>query len=448
MFSYFREEAAASSRERLMKKEDLNAFYANIGDLDVQKYVIFHYYFESVIEPEEAAALLCREQSTAQWKRIGIQEDFRKGFGARVVRLEVRGTVDTFPYSTFAAKYRKSHACTVKIAHPHGNFGPRIPNLLTAAGGEGAFHSPGIAAIRLMDIDFPESFLRLFDGPKFGIEGFRDLLGVYDRPIFFGVVKPNLGLTPEQFAEEAYKSWLGGLDVAKDDEMLSDVPWSPLEKRVALLGKMRLQCEKIAGEKKIYLVNITDEVDRIIELHDIAVRGGANACMVNAMATGLSAVRVLRKHSRVPLVSHFDFLAPFTSMPNFGVHSKLITKLQRIAGIDVIIMPGFGERMKIPESEVMENVEECFRPMGHIKKSLPVPAGSQWAGTTESLYQKLGTVDFGIVPGRAVFEHPMGPEAGARALRQGWDAVQKGLSIEAYSADHIELEEAIRVYKA
>ena len=235
----------------------------------------------------------------------------------------------------------------MKIAHPHGNFGPKLPNLLTAACGEGAFFSPGISVIKLMDIEFPETFLRHFEGPKFGIQGLRDMLGVHDRPIFFGVIKPNIGLAPEPFAELAYQAWLGGLDIAKDDEMLGDVEWSPLRQRAELLGRRaRLKSERKTGERKIYLANITDEVDRLIELHDIAVEGGANALMVNAMATGLSAVRMLRKHTQVPLVAHFDFIAPFTHLPFFGVHSKLITKLQRLVGFDSIIMPGFGRRMK------------------------------------------------------------------------------------------------------
>ena len=184
----------------------------------------------------------------------------------------------------------------------------------------------------------------------------------------------------------------------------------------------------------------------MIELHDVAVERGANAVMVNAMAIGLSAVRMLRKHSRVPLVAHFDFIAPFTHLPFFGVHSKLITKLQRMVGFDSIIMPGFGKRMKTLDEEVLENVQECLNPLGHLKPALPVPAGSQWAGSTAALYQKLGTIDFGIVPGRGVFGHPMGPAAGAASLRQGWEAVAKGKTLEEYSHRHPELKAAMAAF--
>jgi ribulose-bisphosphate carboxylase large chain len=426
-----------------MAHQDKLGFFADRTSLNPEEYILLDYYFECDVNPEQAAAHLCQEQSTAQWKRVGVDEDLRERFGAKVIDLVVEGVLDqpTYPFLTVGNK--RTYACRVKIAHPHANFGPKIPNLLTAIGGEGTFYSPGISAIKLLDLEFPDGYLRNFQGPQFGIDGLRDILQVYDRPLLFGVVKPNLGLSPEPFADLAFQAWLGGLDIAKDDEMLGDVEWSRLEERAERLGKARLASEKITGEKKIYLANITDEVDRLIELHDIAVARGANALMVNGMTTGLSAVRMLRKHSQVPLVAHFDFIAPFTRMPYFGIHSRIITKLQRLVGFDCIILPGFGDRMKTSDSEVMIDIEECVKPMGHIGNALPVPAGSQWAGSIPQLYEKLKSVDFGIVPGRAVFEHPMGPKAGAASLRQAWEATRQGLTLDEYSKDHCELRAAI-----
>ena len=429
-----------------MNEADKQGFFADEKTLDMEKYLIFDYYFESTIDPEEAAAHLCQEQSTAQWKRVGVDEDLRDQFGAKVIELKVERELDKPSLALPTEKDKAAFACTVKIAHPHGNFGPKLPNILTAACGEGAFYSPGIAAIKLHDIEFPAPFLNHFEGPKFGVEGLRNILGVHDRPLFFGVIKPNIGLPPEPFAELAYQSWLGGVDIAKDDEMLSDVEWSPFEKRAQLLGRARLKSEAETGITKIYLANITDEVDRLIELHDIAVANNVNALMVNGMTTGLSAVRMLRKHTQVPLVGHFDLIAAFTQVPYFGVHSKLISKLQRLVGFDANIMAGFGARMKTSDEEVLQNVEECLKPLGNLKRTLPVPAGSQWAGSTGELYERLGTIDFGIVPGRGVFGHPMGPRAGAASLLQGWEAFDKGLTLEAFAKEHPELKAAIETF--
>jgi ribulose-bisphosphate carboxylase large chain len=423
-----------------------HGFFTDRSKLNLEDYLIFDYYFESTIDPEEAAAHLCQEQSTAQWKRVDVDEDLREEFGAKVIELLVERELDKPSYPLLAPAGLKSYGCRIKIAHPHRNFGPKLPNLLSAACGEGTFFSKGIAAIKLFDIEFPDRFLHHFEGPQFGIDGIREILDIHDRPLFFGVIKPNLGLSPESSAELAYQGWLGGLDIAKDDEMLADVAWSPLQERARLLGRARIQSEKETGQKKIYLANITDEVDRLIELHDIAVAGGANAVLVNGMTTGLSAVRMLRKHAQVPLVGHLPFIAAFTRAPYLGVHSKVITKLQRLVGFDAVIMPGFGNRMKTPENEVLRNIQECFKPLGHLKKTLPVPAGSQWAGSTPMIYAKLKTADFGIVPGRGVFNHPMGPKAGAASLRQAWEAFQQGLTLEEYSRNHPELRAAVDTF--
>ena len=34
--------------------------------------------------------------------------------------------------------------------------------------------------VKLIDLEFPKSFLAGFKGPKFGVQGIRDLLGVQD----------------------------------------------------------------------------------------------------------------------------------------------------------------------------------------------------------------------------------------------------------------------------
>jgi ribulose-bisphosphate carboxylase large chain len=128
---------------------------------------------------------------------------------------------------------------------------------------------------------------------------------------------------------------------------------------------------------------------------------------------------------------------------NFGIHSNVIIKLQRILGCDIIIFPGFGGRMKTADTEVMGNIRECYAPLGHIKKALPVPAGSNWAGSLGELYERLQSADFGVVPGRAVFDHPLGARGGARGLRQGWEAVAKGVTLSKYAETHKELELSI-----
>jgi ribulose-bisphosphate carboxylase large chain len=396
-------------------------------------------------DPREAAAHLCSEQSTAQWRRVGVDEDFRPRFAAKVLALDAIPRPQ-FSYDVPGAPRGAVHTCRAVIAHPHANFGPRLPNLLSAVCGEGVFFAPGIPLIRLEDIRFPASFLAAFDGPQFGVAGFRERLQAFNRPIFFGVIKPNIGLSPGPFADLGYQGWLGGLDIAKDDEMLADAPWCPLAERSAALGAAARRAERETGVPKMYLANITDEVDRLVDLHDLAVMNGAGAVMINTMPVGLSGVRMLRRTATVPLVAHFPFIAAFSRLPNYGVHSRVLTRLQRLAGFDAIIMPGFGPRMMTPEREVVESIRACLEPMGHLKPSLPVPGGSDSAGTLEDVYRRVGTVDFGFVPGRGVFGHPMGPAAGAASIRQAWVAIAGGKAVATHAALHPELRAALETF--
>lgn len=429
-----------------MTADDIAGFFARRGDLNPEDYLELDFSFECAGDPREAAAHLCSEQSTAQWRRVGVDEDFRPRFAAKVLGLESEPRPSGFSIPVECAARGPVHACRATIAHPHGNFGPRIPNLLSAVCGEGVFFSPGIPLIRLQDIRFPDAYLAGFEGPRFGVPGLRERLQAFDRPIFFGVIKPNIGLPAEPFAELGYQSWLGGLDIAKDDEMLADIPWCPLAERSAALGAARLRAEREIGVPKVYLANITDEVDRLIALHDLAVANGANALLVNAMPVGLSGVRMLRRHAQVPLIAHFPFVAAFSRLAGYGIHSRVLTRLQRLAGFDSVIMPGFGPRMMTPETEVLDCVRACLEPMGPIKPCLPVPGGSDWAGTLEGVYRKVGSVDFGFVPGRGVFGHPLGPAGGAASIRQAWDAIARGIPIAEHAARHPELRVALETF--
>lgn len=429
-----------------MKPEDRQGFLAIDAELDFDEHVIETYWFETSEDPYAAAAALCREHSTAQWKRPGYEEDFRPKHAAKVIALDV---VDESREPLFKSPFTKGDRffhCVARIAHPHRNFGAKIPNLLTAVAGEGVFFCHAINAIKLIDVSFPKNYIDNFEGPRFGTEGLRKLLNVTDRPLFFGVVKPNIGLDVDAFAKLAYESWMGGLDVAKDDEMIADVPWSPLKERAAKVGRMRLEAEAKTGMPKMYLANITDEVDCLCEQHDVAVGSGANAVMVNGMTTGLSAIRMLRRHADVPIVAHFDMIAPFSRMPFFGIDTTVFTKLQRMVGFDAIIMPGFEPRMMMTDEEVIANCAACASDLGLLKRSLPLPGGSDWAGTLEKILTRMKTTDFGLIPGRGVFGHPQGPRAGAMSLHQAWEAYLTKTPLEEYARGCPELAAAIDAF--
>jgi ribulose-bisphosphate carboxylase large chain len=404
---------------------DYRGFVAPPRDLLAEDHLYFDYSFVTHDDPLAAALHLCREQSTAMWNRPGVAEDYRPAHAAKLVDLASHA-VEAVEVG-LAPTSQATHLVHVRLAHPALNFGPRLPNLLTAACGEGAFFTPGIRRIRLQDLHLPASFMAAFAGPRFGVAGIRELLGATDRPIVTGVVKPNIGLPIEHFAHIAEEALRGGTDIAKDDEMLGDVDYSPLRERARAVFEGVRRAAAATGEGKIFLANITDEVDRVLDLHDMVYElGGKHAAvMLNALCMGLSACRMVAKRTRVPLVSHFDFIAAFGRDPYHGVADRVMTRLQRLAGFDMIIMPGLGGRMHQTEAEVLENVRICLEPMGHLAPALPVPGGSDWAGSLPGMIRAIGHTDFSIVCGRGIFGHPDGAAAGGRSVRDAWSALSQ-----------------------
>ena len=57
---------ASEDTARAAKSRRASGFFADETSLDMEDYIVLDYGFESVIDPEQAAAHLCQEQSTAQ----------------------------------------------------------------------------------------------------------------------------------------------------------------------------------------------------------------------------------------------------------------------------------------------------------------------------------------------------------------------------------------------
>jgi ribulose-bisphosphate carboxylase large chain len=68
--------------------------------------------------------------------------------------------------------------------------------------------------------------------------------------------------------------------------------------------------------------------------------------------------------------------------------------------------------------------------------------------TLAGVHERIGNADFGFVPGRGVFSHPLGPRGGAASLRQAWEAIAAGIPLNAHAAQHPELAAAIEAFGA
>src|SRR6185295_6059899 len=115
----------------------------------------------------------------------------------------------------------------------------------------------------------------------FGIEGTRKLTGVTDRPIIGTIIKPSVGLSPQQTAELVKTLAEAGIDFVKDDELMADPPHSPFDARVdAVMRVINAHADR-TGKKVMYAFNISDELDAMQRHYEKVVKSGGTCAMIS-----------------------------------------------------------------------------------------------------------------------------------------------------------------------
>lgn len=394
-------------------------------NLDRDKYLIATYYVANKrnVESLKYAAALAVEQTTGTWTPVPAETPkIREKFIGRVV-----GIYEVPSYSYEIPKDIEERHFIIRVAYPVDNFGAQFSMQLTTVIGN--ISSEG--KLKLIDVEYPDSYLKEFKGPKFGVPGIRKLLGVKDRPLLNNMIKPCTGLDPKTTAKLAYKVAVGGVDIIKDDELVADAPHCPLVDRVKEVMKAIKIADEEKGEKTLYAFNITDRTEKLRENALRAIDAGANALMVNMWPIGLDACRMLTDDPdiNVPILAHCDMQGALYESPWSGLSANLVcAKYPRLAGLDMaIILSPYG-KFPLTMDTFIQAGYTCLSPMKHIKPMFPMPGGGTTQGHIEEIMQKFGN-DVIIAAGGAIHGHPMGAKAGARAFRQGIDAVMKGISI-------------------
>jgi len=181
--------------------------------------------------------------------------------------------------------------------------------------------SSAFARCRLVHVDWPTGML---PGPAFDAP---------DRVLVGAIVKPSLGLSPQQVAETAAQLAAGGADLVKDDELLGDPASCPLEERV----------RAVAAAGVNYAANITGPTETLLARAARAVELGAGALMINAFAQGIDALRAVRTAEfGVPIFAHRVGAAMWARGGSFGVAPAVIAELTRLCGADYVQVGSFS----------------------------------------------------------------------------------------------------------
>ena len=383
------------------------------------------------VEPEgislkEAAGGVAAESSIGTWTELTTAKPYVERLAAHAFSLE--GNV-------------------AKIAYPIELFeGGNMPNILSSVAGN-VFGLKALRNLRLNDVVLPAELLESFKGPRFGIEGIRELLKVRERPLVGTIIKPKLGLKTVDHAHVAYEAWAGGCDVVKDDENLSSQRFNPFEERVVQTLESRDRAEEETGERKVYMVNVTAETETMVKRAEYVLAHGGEYVMVDILTCGFSALQTLRDQGfKLVIHAHRAGHAAFTKNLKHGISMRVVAKVARIIGVDQLHVGTVVGKMSETKQEVMENIEACKMPMGGLKPVLPVASGGLHPRLVPALMKTFGK-DFVIQAGGGIHGHTDGTFAGATAMRQAVDAVMEGKTLEDYAETHKELKTALELWK-
>jgi ribulose-bisphosphate carboxylase large chain len=238
--------------------------------------------------------------------------------------------------------------------------------------------------VTLADAEFPESFVRHFGGPRFGIAGIRNLTGAHGRPLTCSALKPQ-GLRPSQLAAIAGTFARAGVDVVKDDHGLADQAAAPFGERVRAVQRAIDEANRETGERCIYAPSLTGHFGQLGAQLAEARDAGARMALVAPMVSGVASLAALAHGSGVPLIAHPALAGAGRIAPPL-----LLGKLFRLFGADATIFPNAGGRFSYT-AEICQRIADVARAPWHgLAPMLPVPAGGMTVARVPEMRRRYG----------------------------------------------------------
>lgn len=148
---------------------------------------------------------------------------------------------------------------------------------------------PGIRAEK---VKFSPRLLQAFQGPRFGVQGIRDLLKVFDRPLLCTAIKP-MGLSNKELAKLVYQFAKGGIDIIKDDHGICNQAFSPFRDRVARCVEAVQKANQETGGNSLYAPNITAPDRELNARANFAKEIGAGAVLIAPGIVGFDRMQAL-----------------------------------------------------------------------------------------------------------------------------------------------------------
>ncbi len=404
------------------------------------------YLIESPLPLEKAAAVLAGEQSSGTFVAVpGETEELKNRFAARVEKITPKEIVNEPSLPGCRSASHKFQRAEVVVSWSIENMGYNLPALVSTIQGN-LYELSQFSGLKLMDIEFPASFTKHFPGPKFGVAGSRKLAGVQNRPLIGTIIKPSIGLTPQQTAELVKTLVEAGIDFIKDDELMANPPHSPFDERVGAVMRVINAHADRTGKKVMYAFNISDALDAMQRHYEKIVSAGGTCAMVSLNSVGLSGAKKVCDAGTLAIHGHRNGWGALNRHPFLGIEFTAYQKIWRLAGVDQIHVNGIANKFWESDDSVVRSIEACLKPLLGGTPVLPVVSSGQWGGQAPETFRRTKTIDLLYMAGGGIMAHPDGPAAGVRSLQMWWQVAVEGLSKETAVAKYPELKKSVEKF--
>jgi ribulose-bisphosphate carboxylase large chain len=420
------------------------------SNLNVER-ILATYLIETPLAVEKAAAVLAGEQSSGTFVAVpGETAELKQRFAARVEKITPLETVREPGLPGVRSPNRKFQRAEVVVSWSVENMGHNLPALVSTVQGN-LYELAQFSGLKLMDLEVPQTFARHFRGPRFGIAGCRKLTGVAGRPLIGTIIKPSIGMSPQQTAELVQVLVEAGIDFIKDDELMANPPHSPFDERVDVVMRVINTHADQTGKKVMYAFNVTDELDAMLRHYEKVVRSGGTCAMVSLNSVGLSGVKKICDQGALAIHGHRNGWGMLNRHPLLGIEFPAYQKIWRLAGVDQIHVNGIANKFWESDDSVVRSIEACLKPLPGVPGGfsvLPVVSSGQWGGQAPETFRRTQTVDVLYMAGGGIMAHPNGPAAGVRSLQKWWAAAVEGLTLEQAATQYPELKQSVEKFGA
>ncbi|HUL95178.1 MAG TPA: RuBisCO large subunit C-terminal-like domain-containing protein [Usitatibacter sp.] len=238
--------------------------------------------------------------------------------------------------------------------------------------------------VELVEVRFPAGYASAFPGPRFGIEGLRDLTGARGRALTCAILKPQ-GSPVEHFAQLAGTYAMAGVDVIKDDHGVANQAEHPFDRRVPAVQRAVDEANRATGGSTVYAPTFSGGPRALATQARIARDAGVRMALVAPMLVGLPVFLEMQEDLGVPVMAHPAFAGAQRIAP-----PVLLGTLFRLLGADAIVFPNHGGRFGYSRATCLAIADSARGALEGARPALPVPAGGMSLDRVDEMLSDYG----------------------------------------------------------